>query len=62
MGVIGDRQLANLLSALAEAPDSSGALSFLVSQIAELIGSPRVCVLRIDAPRASLEVATHVGL
>jgi PAS domain S-box-containing protein len=54
MTVIGDRQPASLLSALAEAPDSAAASSFLVSQIAEISGAERVVMLRIDAAQEAL--------
>src|SRR4051812_25847788 len=54
MTVIGDRQPASLLSALAEAPDSAAASAFLVAQIAEISGADRVVMLRIDAAREAL--------
>ena len=54
MTVNGDRQSASLLSALAEAPDSAAASSFLVAQIAELSGAERVVMLRLDAAQESL--------
>src|SRR3954464_3394451 len=54
MTVIGDRQPASLLSALAQAPDSAAASAFLVAQIAELSGADRVVMLRIDAAQEAL--------
>lgn len=54
MTVAGDRQSASLLSALAEAPDSAAACGFLVAQIAELSGAPRVSMLRFDAAQEAL--------
>src|ERR1041385_329678 len=54
MTVTGDRQSASLLSALAEAPDSAAASSFLATQIAEMSGAERVIMLRLDAAQESL--------
>src|SRR4051812_35913375 len=54
MTVAGDRQSASLLSALAEAPDSAAASSFLVAQIAESSGAQRVSMLRFDASQEAL--------
>ena len=51
MTVAGDRQSASLLSALAEAPDSAAASSFLVAQLAELSGAQCVAMLRFDAAK-----------
>jgi PAS domain S-box-containing protein len=44
----GDRQIAALLSALAEAPDLAAALSFLLAQLAEIAGARRVYALVPD--------------
>jgi PAS domain S-box-containing protein len=44
----GDRQIAALLSALAEAPDLTAALSFLLAQLAEIAGARRVYALVPD--------------
>jgi PAS domain S-box-containing protein len=54
MTVAGDRQSASLLSALAEAPDSAAASSFLVAQLAELSGAQRVSMLRVDGAQEAL--------
>jgi PAS domain S-box-containing protein len=54
MTVAGDRQSASLLSALAEAPDSAAASSFLVAQLAELSGAQRVSMLRLDASQEAM--------
>jgi PAS domain S-box-containing protein len=56
----GDRQSASLLSALAEAPDSAAASSFLVAQLAELSGAQRVSMLRLDAAQETLVCVTGV--
>ena len=63
MTVAGDRQPAGLLSALAEAPDSAAASSFLVAQIAEMSGAERVVMLRITRLRkhSSASPATAPG-
>ena len=44
----GDRQIAALLSALAEAPDFAAALSFLLAQLAEIAGARRAYALVPD--------------
>src|SRR3954468_7021324 len=54
MTVVGDRQSASLLSALAEAPDSAAASAFLVAQLAELSGARRVSMLRVDGAQEAL--------
>src|SRR5687767_5149202 len=54
MTVAGDRHSASLLSALAEAPDSAAASSFLVAQLAELSGAQRVSMLRLDTGQEAL--------
>jgi PAS domain-containing protein len=54
MTVVGDRQSASLLSALAEAPDSAAASAFLVAQLAELSGAQRVSMLRLDGAQEAL--------
>jgi len=54
MAITGDRQAASLLSALAGAPDSAAASSFLANQIAELSGADRVVILRLDAAQETL--------
>src|SRR2546430_13548959 len=54
MTVTGDRQSASLLAALAEAPDSAAASSFLAAQIAEMCGAGRVLMLRLDAAQEAL--------
>ncbi len=61
MTMIGDRQFVSLLSALAEAPDSAAASAFLVSQLAELSGSPRACLLQIDEAQEGLALAAYAG-
>jgi PAS domain S-box-containing protein len=61
MAVLGDRAVAGLLSALAEAPDSQAASAFLVAQLVDLTAAPRGCMLRLDAARESLVVAASSG-
>src|SRR5262245_6256052 len=61
MAVLGDRSLAALLSALAEAPDFSAAASFLLSELMELTGSRRACMLRIDSDEENLTVVASAG-
>ena len=61
MAVGGDRALASLLSALAEAPDFSAAASFLLTQIAEITGAARSLMLRFDASQESLNAVATLG-
>src|SRR5687767_5197281 len=61
MAVGGDRALASLLSALAEAPDVSAAASFLLTQIAEITGAARSLMLRFDPSQESLQAVATLG-
>jgi len=61
MAVGGDRALASLLSALAEAPDFSAAASFLLTQIAEITGAARSLMLRFDPSQESLSAVATLG-
>jgi PAS domain S-box-containing protein len=61
MAGLGDRSIASLLSALAEAPDIQAVASFLVAQLVEITGAPRGAVLRIDASRENLAVLASTG-
>jgi PAS domain S-box-containing protein len=61
MAVLGDRPVAGLLSALAEAPDSQAAAAFLATQLVELTTAARGCVLRLDATRESLVIRASSG-
>ncbi len=58
----GDRAVAGLLSALAEAPDFAAAASFLLTHLAELTGAPRAYMLRLDAPQESLALVSAIGI
>jgi PAS domain S-box-containing protein len=61
MSVVGDRAVAGLLSALAEAPDVPAAASFLLAQLGELTGASRSILLRLDAAQVSFEVIASLG-
>jgi PAS domain S-box-containing protein len=61
MSVVGDRAVAGLLSALAEAPDVPAAASFLLAQLGEMTGALRAVMLRLDAAHESLSVAASLG-
>ncbi|HEX4684949.1 MAG TPA: ATP-binding protein [Gemmatimonadaceae bacterium] len=61
MAVLGDRAVAALLSALAEAPDYQAASAFLLSQVVELTGATRACMLRLDAAQNALVVEASEG-
>jgi PAS domain S-box-containing protein len=62
MAVLGDRSIAGLLSALAEAPDFRAAASFLLSQLADLAGARRAAMLRLDSSHENAELVASVGL
>jgi PAS domain S-box-containing protein len=61
MAVRGDRELAGLLSALAEAPDLASAASFLLTQIVEITAAPRACVFRLEASQESITLIASSG-
>ncbi|MFN2563622.1 MAG: ATP-binding protein [Gemmatimonadaceae bacterium] len=55
-----DREIAGLLSALAEAPDFTAALSFLLAQLAEIAGARRAYALVLD-PEGELRPTAVLG-
>ncbi|HXT18767.1 MAG TPA: ATP-binding protein [Gemmatimonadaceae bacterium] len=61
MAVLGDRAVAGLLSALAEAPDFPAAAAFLLAQVLELTGATRACMLRLDSSQEELAVVASGG-
>jgi PAS domain S-box-containing protein len=61
MAVLGDRAVAALLSALAEAPDFKAAASFLLAQAVQLTGAARACMLRLDSVHETLSVVASAG-
>ncbi|HEY9228902.1 MAG TPA: ATP-binding protein [Gemmatimonadaceae bacterium] len=61
MSTAGDRAVANLLSALAEAPDLSAAASYLLTQLTEIAGVARACILRLDESQETLVVVGALG-
>jgi PAS domain S-box-containing protein len=61
MTEFGDREIAGLLSALAEAPDFPAAASLLLGQLAELAGASRASLLRLDPSLEDLTVAATFG-
>jgi len=62
MAVLGDRSIAGLLSALAEAPDFRAAASFLLAQLADLAGARHAAMLRLDSSHENAELVAAVGL
>ena len=58
----GDRRIARLLSALAEAPDFKSASQFLLSEISALAGGVSALHLRFVETDESLELVQHVGV
>jgi len=61
MTVSGDRTLAGLLSALAEAPDFAAAATYLLTRLAEASGASRACFLRLDEPMEMLGLVAAIG-
>ena len=61
MAVLGDRELAGLLSSIAEAPDFSAATSHLLAQLAEITAARQAVLLRIDPTQHSLVAAASSG-
>ncbi len=53
--------LAELLSAVSEAPDFGTAATFLAHQIAEVAGASRACLLTLDISNQYLQVAASIG-
>jgi PAS domain S-box-containing protein len=62
MAVLGDRSIAGLLSALAEAPDFRAAASFLLAQLADLAGARHAAMLRLDSSHENAELIAAIGL
>ena len=62
MAVLGDRSIAGLLSALAEAPDFRAAASFLLAQLTDLAGARRAAMLRLDSSHENAELVAGIGL
>ncbi|HVX39005.1 MAG TPA: ATP-binding protein [Gemmatimonadaceae bacterium] len=62
MAVLGDRGVAGLLSALAEAPDVSSAASFLLAQLADLTGATRGMLLRVHPSQDHLTGVASIGI
>jgi PAS domain S-box-containing protein len=61
MAVLGDRDLAGLLSSIAEAPDFPEATSHLLAQLVEITAARRAVMLKIDAAQHSLVVVAANG-
>ncbi|HET7374751.1 MAG TPA: hypothetical protein VFJ20_15285, partial [Gemmatimonadaceae bacterium] len=61
MAVLGDRGVASLLSALAEAPDLPAAASFLLAQLVDITSAPRALMLRLDPAYEALGYIASAG-
>ena len=61
MAVLGDRGVASLLSALAEAPDLPAAASYLLAQLVDITGAPRALMLRLDPAYEGLAYVASIG-
>jgi len=61
MAVLGDRELAGLLSSIAEAPDYPTATSHLLAQLADITAARRAVMLKIDSVQHSLVVVASNG-
>jgi PAS domain S-box-containing protein len=62
MAVAGDRAVAGLLSAIAEAPDFSAAAAFFLAQLAEMTGSARAAMFCLDQSEDALTLAASLGI
>jgi len=62
MAVLGDRELAGLLSSIAEAPDFPAATSHLLAQLTQITAAQRAVMLKIDATQHSLVIVGAAGL
>jgi PAS domain S-box-containing protein len=58
----GDRAVAGLLSALAEAPDFQAAASFFLTHLVDVTGAAKACLLRLDATHEHIETVVALGL
>ena len=58
---VGDRFIASVLSALAEAPDFLSAASFLLAQVLDMVDAERGHMLRLDTVQESLVSVVSVG-
>jgi PAS domain S-box-containing protein len=61
MAGAGDRGVAGLLSALAEAPDFNATASFFLTELADIARTSRACLLQFDPGRENLELVASVG-
>lgn len=57
----GDRAVAGLLSALAEAPDFAAVAAFFLAQIADMTGSTRLAMFRFDPAQDVLTLVSSLG-
>jgi PAS domain S-box-containing protein len=57
----GDREIAGLLSALAEAPDFPAAASFLLAELVERSGASRACLFRLESTLENLTPVAALG-
>jgi len=62
MTAFGDREIAGLLSALAEAPDFPAAASFLLAELTELSGATKACLFRLESSLENLTPVAAFGL
>ncbi|HZI42647.1 MAG TPA: hypothetical protein VFD67_13110, partial [Gemmatimonadaceae bacterium] len=58
---VGDRTVASVLSALAEAPEFSSAAAFLLAQVLDMADAERGHMLRLDTAQESLVSVSSVG-
>ena len=58
----GDRAVAGLLSALAEAPDFAAAASYFLTHLIEITNASKACMLRLDASQEHIELVASLGV
>ncbi|HUQ99716.1 MAG TPA: ATP-binding protein [Gemmatimonadaceae bacterium] len=56
----GDR-LAELLSAISEAPDFATAATYMIAQFADILGARRALAITLDSPPQRFVITAHVG-
>jgi PAS domain S-box-containing protein len=59
---LGGEKLAELLSAISEAPDFVTAARFMIAQLADLLGARRALAITLDTPPNRLLVTAAIGL
>ena len=54
-------RLAELLSAISEAPDFATAATYMIAQFADILGARRALAVTLDSPPQRFIISAHVG-